>query len=182
MSAIYKVDNKKAKTLAILRIVYIGHISYNITIENGTEHNKRTSQEAGRERHMELKEAKLQIAKEFIDKYLEWLNDYNNHEMPERDYNWKYGWGKGSPEMKDTQKSMLWFRGHIYSGKYTWSWKEAGIDRCTLVELHRAGFLSYDYCSSYRARMLGKTDFYYISQNKAKEIYKAYKSGFFAEA
>lgn len=131
---------------------------------------------------MELREAKLMIAKEFIDKYLEWLSDYNSSELTEREYANKYGWGKGSPEMKDTQKSMLWFQGHIYSGKYTWSWKAAGIDLRTLVELHRAGFLSYDYCTSYKARMLGKTDFYYISQAKAKEIYRAYKSGFFAEA
>ena len=131
---------------------------------------------------MEIREAKLKIAKEFVDKYIEWLNDYNSPEMPEREYGRKYGWGKGANEMKDIQKSMLWFHGHVFSGKYTWGWAKDGIDLQTLVELHREGFLSYDYCSSWKARQMGKTDFYYISQNKAKEIYKAYKNGFFAAA
>jgi hypothetical protein len=128
-----------------------------------------------------MKEAKLKIAKEFISKYIEWLNDHNNPEMSDRDYGRKYGWGRFPSEKKDTQKTMLWFQSHIYSGKYTWEWKESGFDRELIHELHRYGFLSYDYCTSHKARMLGKTDFYYISQNKAKEIYKAYKDGFFTE-
>ena len=131
---------------------------------------------------MEIREAKMQIAKEFISKYTEWLNDYNNPEMLEREYGKKYGWGKDTVEMKDTQKSMLWFQSHVFSGKYISNWKNDGIDLPTLVELHRSGFLSYDYCSSHRARMLGKTDFYYSNQAKAKEIYKAYKNGFFHES
>lgn len=132
---------------------------------------------------MNAKEAKLKIAKEFIGKYNEWLNDYNNAEIPEREYGRKYGWYRNNsiPFMKDTQKSMIWFQTHIFSGKYVKAWKEDGIDLQMLVELHRENFLSYDYCTSYKARMLGKTDFYYISQNKAKEIYKAYKNGFFIE-
>lgn len=130
---------------------------------------------------MEIKDAKMHIAKDFISKYIEWLNDHNNHEMSDRDYGKKYGWGKSADDMKDTQKSLLWFQSHIFSGRYIWGWKETGIDKAMVYELHRAGFLSYDYCSSHKARMLGKTDFYYISQNKAKEIYKAYKDGFFAE-
>jgi hypothetical protein len=131
---------------------------------------------------MTIKEAKLQIAKEFIDKYIEWLSDHNSREMTDGEYGWKYGWGRFQSDMKDTQKSMLWFQSHIFSGRHIASWKkDFGFDLQTLVALHRDGFLSYDYCTSHKARMLGKTDFYYISQNKAKEIYKAYKSGFFAE-
>lgn len=131
---------------------------------------------------MEIKDAKMHIAKEFISKYIEWLNDHNNPEMSDRDYGRKYGWGKFPADMKDTQKSMLWFQGHIFSGRYIWAWKEIGIDKETVYELRRVGFLSYDCCTSHKARMLGKTDFYYISQNKAKEIYKAYKDGFFAKS
>lgn len=131
---------------------------------------------------MTISEAKMQVAKEFISKYVEWLKDHNNHEMTDREYGWKYGWGKHASEMKDTQKSMLWFQSHVFSGRYIWAWNEAGIDKATVYELHRIGFLSYNYYSSYNARLLGKTDFYYISQNKAKEIYKAYKDGFFNEA
>lgn len=127
-------------------------------------------------------EAKMQIAREFISKYAEWLEDHNNPEMSDRDYGRKYGWGKSDTEMKDTQKSLIWFQSHIFSGRYIGGWEDIGIDKATIFELHRSGFLSYDYCSSHKARMLGKTDFYYINQAKAKEIYKAHKNGFFAEA
>lgn len=126
---------------------------------------------------MGIKDAKMRIAKEFIGKYIEWLNDHNNPELSDRDYGRKYGWGKHTEPFKDTQKAMLWFQSHVFSGKYLNQWKAEGINP---FELHKAGFLSYDYCTSHRARMLGKTDFFYISQNKAKEIYKAYKDGFFA--
>ena len=127
---------------------------------------------------MDIKEAKMQIAKEFIGKYLEWLNDHNNADLTDREYGRKYGWGKFSEPQKDTQKTLLWFAGHIFQGKYLQQWRQEGIDP---FELHRAGFLSYDNCSSWKARNLGKTNFFYISQAKAKEIYKAYKNGFFAE-
>lgn len=131
---------------------------------------------------MTFTEAKMSIAKEFIGKYVEWLNDHNNPEMSDSEYGRKYGWGKFDSEMKDTQKSVLWFQGHVFSGRYIWGWKEVGIETAMVHALHRDGFLSYDYCTSSRARALGKTDFYYISQSKAKEIYKAYKNGFFAKA
>lgn len=129
---------------------------------------------------MEIKEAKLKIATEFINRYREWLSDYNNSEMSDRDYGWKYGWRRTAETVKDTQKSMLWFLGHVFSGKYIRQWANDGIDIQTLVALNRSGFLSYDCCTSHHARMLGKTDFYYINQNKAKEIYKAYKNNSFA--
>ena len=125
-----------------------------------------------------MKEAKLKIAKEFISKYLEWLNDHNNPEMSDRDYGRKYGWGKHTESLKDTQKTMLWFQSHVFSGKYRNQWKAEGINP---FELYQDGFLSYDHCTSWKARQLGKTDFFYINQNKAKEIYKAYKNGFFTE-
>lgn len=126
---------------------------------------------------MDIKEAKLKIASEFISKYLEWMNDHNNADLSDREYGRKYGWGRSEEPVKDTQKSMLWFQGHIFSGKYVKQWRADGIEP---FDLHRAGFLSYDYCSSWKARQLGKTDFFYINQNKAKEIYKAYRNGFFA--
>lgn len=125
---------------------------------------------------MTINESKLKIAGEFIAKYLEWLADHNNTELSDREYGRKYGWCKHTEPMKDTQKTMIWFQGHIFSGKYLNQWKAEGIDP---FELYRADFLSYDCCTSHKARMLGKTDFFYISQSKAKEIYKAYKNGFF---
>jgi hypothetical protein len=124
---------------------------------------------------MEIKEAKLKIATEFITKYREWLSDYNNPDMSDHDFGWKYGWRRSEKAAKDLQKSMLWFHGHIFSGKYLNQWKADGIDLETLKELNRQGFLSYDCCTSNRARMLGKVDFWYINQNTAKAIYKEYK-------
>ena len=125
---------------------------------------------------MTVNEAKMQIAREFIDKYVEWMTDHNNPEMSDRDYGWKYGYGKHKEPFKDTQKAVIYFQRYIFSGKYLNQWKADGINP---FELHKAGFLSYDYCTSHKARILGKTDFFYINQNKAKEIYKAYKDGFF---
>ena len=125
---------------------------------------------------MNIQEVMMQIAKEFISKYTEWLNDHNDADLTDGEYGRKYGWYKSAEPVKDTQKTMLWFHGHIFNGKYLSQWKADGIDP---IELHRIGFLSYDYCTSHKARILGKTDFYYINQNKAKEIYNAYKSGTF---
>ena len=132
---------------------------------------------------MEIIEAKLKIAKEFISKYLEWLADYNDKEMTDLDYGRKYGWRRNHSikTMKDTQKALIWFQSHIFSGRYLDGWTDAGIDRNTVYALHRNGFFSYDSYSSYKARMLGKCDFYYLSRTKGKEIYKAYKNGFFRE-
>ena len=125
---------------------------------------------------MTINEAKMQIAKEFITKYTEWLNDHNSEEMSDKDYGWTYGFGKHKDAFKDNQTTVIYFQRYIFKGKYLNQWKAEGINP---FELYRAGFLSYDECTSHKARILGKTDFFYISQNKAKEIYKAYKSGFF---
>lgn len=46
----------------------------------------------------------MQIAQEFIGKYIEWLNDHNNADLTDREYGNKYGWGKFSEPQKDTQK------------------------------------------------------------------------------
>jgi len=138
-----------------------------------------------KEKTMTVNEAKMLIAKEFISKYLEWLSDLNNDEMSENEFGRKYGWGKTNQDGKiihknDTQASMIWFQSHIFSGRYVGNWENAGIEKGIVYELHRIGFFSYEYFTSSQARALGKTDFYYLNQNKAKEIYKAYKNGFFA--
>lgn len=125
---------------------------------------------------MTINEAKMQIAKEFIAKYLEWLHDHNSEEMSDWEYGRKYGWGKHKEPFKDSQKAVIQFQRYIFSGKYLNQWKDDGINP---FELYRDGFLSYDECTSHKARILGKTDFFYINQSKAKEIYKAYKNGFF---
>ena len=130
---------------------------------------------------MTFDEAKKNIAKEFISKYLEWIADYNNTELTVSDYGRKYGYSR-SEETKtqnDTQAILVWFQANIYSGKYIGGWERAGYEKSMIYNLHQMGFLSYQYYSNYQARQTGRSDFYYINQAKAKEIYKAYKNGFF---
>lgn len=134
---------------------------------------------------MTYNEAKLRIARDFINRYVEWLGDRNNDEMSNMDYAHKYGWSKISfgetkpKQMKNNQSTIIWFQSHIYCGHYIDEWSKMGIDKQVVYQLHKEGFFSYDYCSSYKARMLGRTDFYYINQTKAKELYRLYKDGFF---
>ena len=40
---------------------------------------------------MGINEAKVQIAKEFISEYAEWMNDHNNADMTDSEYGRKYG-------------------------------------------------------------------------------------------
>lgn len=126
-------------------------------------------------------EAKKAIAKEFIDKFQEWLADYNNAELAGGDYGRKYGYDRSAQtqEMKDTQTNLLWFQSNIYSGKFIGGWERTGYSRAVIYELHQIGFLSYQYYSNWQARQTGRSDYYYINQSKAKEIYKAYKDGYF---
>lgn len=118
-------------------------------------------------------EAKESICKEFISRYYEWLKDVE--EMPEREYGEKYCWGKPQNVTKDNMEAVKFFQKYMFAGRFLPAWEKAGYDKQTIWQLHRDGFLSYDYNSSWQARMMGKQDFYYISQARAKEIYKAYK-------
>jgi len=130
---------------------------------------------------MTFDEAKKSIAKEFISKYLEWIADYNNTELTASDYGRKYGYSRSeeTKTQKDTQANLVWFQANIYSGKYIGGWERVGYEKSMIYNLHQMGFLSYQYYSNYQARQTGHSDFYYINQAKAKEIYKAYKNGFF---
>ena len=125
---------------------------------------------------MTIEETRVKIEQEFMNRFYEFINDVNEKEINDRDFGWKYGYvlteSMKKKFSKGTQSNLMWFQSHIFSGKYLQQWKADGINP---IELHRIGFLSYDYCSSHKARMLGKTDFYYISQATAKEIYKAHK-------
>ena len=123
---------------------------------------------------MTTAEAKERISQEFLSKYREWLTDYAD--MPNMDYGRKYGWQK-NPEltMKDSIKAVTHFQKYIFSGRWLPAWEREGYDRRIIWELNREGFLSYQMYSNWTARHTGKTDFYYISQKNAKEIWKVEK-------
>lgn len=123
---------------------------------------------------MTTAEAKAKIGDEFIRRFYEWLDDYDN--MPDREYGRKYGWLKNPEvESKDNIKSLIRFQKYIFSGRWLPEWEREGYERNTIWDLNREGFLSYQEYSNWNARATGRTDFYYISQKTAKEIYKASK-------
>ena len=122
---------------------------------------------------MNKEEAIQRIKEDFMNRYYTWMKDYE--EMPEKDYARKYGWYKGEAGKKDNLKNVASFQKYIFQGRYIGGWVKEGYSREIIWELHRDGFLSYDYCTSYQARVTGRADFYYISQKTAKEIYKEYK-------
>ena len=115
------------------------------------------------------------ICAEFIAKYYEWRSDLlalNDH-----DYSWKYGYAKPTKDIKDNLTGVHAFAKYIFSGRYLPAWEAAGYSKSAIWELHSEGLLSLDYHSNWYSRATHKEYFYYITQAKAKEIYKAYKSG-----
>lgn len=123
---------------------------------------------------MTTTEARAKISEEFMSRYFEWLKDYE--EMADMDYGRKYGWQRNPEiEAKDNMKSLIRFQKYMFSGRWLQEWEKAGYDRKTIWDLNREGFLSYQMYSNWNARASGRTDFYYISQKTAKEIYKGSK-------
>ena len=124
---------------------------------------------------MTTTEARARISEEFMSRFHEWLGDYA--EMPEREYARKYGYGKNHEiEARNDMKSLIRFQKYIFQGFYDYQWVKLGYEKHTLWELKKDGFLSYQMYSNWEARATGKTDFYYISQKTAKEIFKTSKA------
>ena len=121
-------------------------------------------------------EAKERICEEFLAAYREWLAD--RHELSDMEYGKKYGWQKSERlmSMKDNLQAVSFFQKYIFTGRWLPAWEKVGYDRNAIWDLHREGFLSYQMYSNWQARATGRTDFYYISQKTAKEIYKAAKA------
>jgi hypothetical protein len=126
---------------------------------------------------MTLEEARKKIEQEFMNKYYEFLKDVT--ELNDKDFGRKYGVtlseeGK-KKYSKDSQASVISFQKNIFCGRYLPHWIEVGFEKHTIWQLHKIGFLSYQWIYNSNAIAMGRTDFYYISQATAKEIYKAYK-------
>lgn len=119
---------------------------------------------------MTTTEAREAIKKEFMDGFYEWLKD--EAEMPDDEYGRKYGWGKGTTKHKDNFDGVKVYMEYVFAGRYLPGWERAGYSREVIYELHREGFLSYKWYQSYQARIRGKSDWYFISQKVARQIYK----------
>ena len=122
---------------------------------------------------MTTAEAKAKIKKEFIERFYQWLDDEKN--LSPNDYGWKYGWQKGDVLHQDNLKSVMTFQKYMFSGRWLPDWEKAGYDSRIIWDLNKEGFLSYQMYSNWMARNTGKTDFFFMSQKTAKEIYKEYK-------
>lgn len=120
---------------------------------------------------MSTNEVKERICQEYIAKYHEWLTDYA--EMPDLEYGMKYGWQK-NPELivKDSIKAITYFQKYIFSGRWLPAWEREGYDRRSIWDLNREGFLSYQEYGNWTARATGRTDFYFISQKTARQIWR----------
>lgn len=123
---------------------------------------------------MTTAEAKEMIKAEFIKRFYEWLDDEKN--LAPYDYGRKYGWQKGEILHKDNMKSVLTFQKYMFSGRWLPGWVKEGYDRKIIWALHHEGFLSFAEHYDWMSRQTGKTDFYFISQKTAREIYKEYKA------
>lgn len=125
-------------------------------------------------------EAKKAISKEFMEKYYEFVEDVRTKPENDRDFAWKYGYVLTANIKdrfgKDNQTNLVFFQKYIFSGRWLPEWEKIGYAKEIIWQLHRDGFLSYQMYSNWNARASGKTNFYYISQKTAIEIYKDYKT------
>lgn len=117
-------------------------------------------------------EVQTAIKKEFMERYEQWMID--RFDLNDHDYGWKYGWCKSENLMnlKDSIKAVTIFQKYIFSGKYMQTWEKEGYTRHELWELVRDGWLSEDYSCSSKAIREGKTNFIYLSQRVAKEVWR----------
>lgn len=118
------------------------------------------------------------IVDEFMSRYHEFLADAVNGTTME--FGKKYGFNLNADVLtkysKDTQKNLLFFQSHVFSGRYIPAWEKVGYHSNTIWALFHEGLLSHEYYSSWKAHQTGMTDFYYISQKTAKEIHKEWKT------
>lgn len=122
------------------------------------------------------------ICEEFIQEFLDFISDVENvisESMTEYDFGRKYGFtihkNLLANHTKKNLTNLTFFQKNVSSGRYTNGWKKAGYDMKDIYELKDAGLLSYRYNYGSHARMTGRTDFYFISQETAKKIFKEYK-------
>lgn len=120
---------------------------------------------------MTTKEAKEKIKAHFMEVYYEWMQD--RVDLNDHDYGWKYGFQKSEKLMalKDNLTAVTYCQKYINSCYWDVDrWEKFGINRQIVWELAREGWLSEQ---MYWKR--GKKTVYYLSQQKAKEIWKEAK-------
>lgn len=133
--------------------------------------------------HEMIDETKKRITYEFISRFYEFIEDvkkYISSEFDQKDFGWKYGWVFNSIETaekhtKETLSNIAFFQKKVYCGKWSFKWENDGYNLRVIWKLAESGFLSHDQYYNNNARVSGKTDFYYISQATAKQLFREYK-------
>lgn len=119
---------------------------------------------------MNTVEAKEAIKKEFMSRYEQWMLDRND--LDDYAYGRKYGWQKSEKLMslKDNLTAVAFFQKYIFCGKTWEGWERLGIDRKAVWALAgQEGWLSVNE-GHYK-----RPTYYYITQQRAKEIWKEAK-------
>ena len=122
---------------------------------------------------MTTMEAKEKISTELMDSFREWLRDWD--EMPDSDFGWKYGWRKGPNKPEENFDGLKRFMDLIFGGRWLPHWVKEGYPREVIIDLSCEKWLSYKGYSNWNARATGRTDWYYIPQRTAREIWKKWK-------
>ena len=123
---------------------------------------------------MTLSEAKEKISRELMNGFVEWIRDWDV--LSDYDFGRKYYYGKRKVKPKFNFESLKGYMNDEFNGMWLPHWVKEGYPREIIYQLHREAWLSYQEYSNWRARNTGHTDFYYISQRTAKEIWKEYKT------
>jgi len=110
------------------------------------------------------------IKLEFIRRYGNWLVDQVT--MENREYGRKYGWVKPETPYGDSLKAVVYFQKNIYDGHWLQDWEKMGVEKEVLWDLTAAGEISMKQWTNRQARYSGRTDKFFFSQKKAKEIWK----------
>lgn len=118
-------------------------------------------------------EAKEKISRELMDSFNEWLKDWD--EMTDYDFMRKYTYGKGKEKPKYNFEALKVFMDYEFGGRYLPGWVKEGYPREVIIQLRNEKWLSYQEYSNWHARATGRTDWFFISQRTAKEIWKQYK-------
>jgi len=122
---------------------------------------------------MTTMEAKEMISRELMDSFREWISDFDV--LSDYDFARKYTYGKGKEKPKYTFEYLKHFMDYEFGGRWLPHWIKEGYPREVIWDLHREAWLSYQEYSNWHARATGRTEWYYISQRTAREIWKAYK-------
>lgn len=121
---------------------------------------------------MTKEEARAALQKDFMSRYTQWLEDYNNTGMDEKEYGHKYGWSRSPviPVMKDSIKAVVSFQKYMEHPRTADQIsRDTGVNRENVWALRRDGWLSAEDSNRNRAT------YYWVNQKTAKEIWKAAK-------